>query len=64
MHIEFVLNILNLDILQGTVISVQELHPLMLGHAHQQGVQLSPTLDILYKKNALQLEPEWPINIC
>ena len=38
-----------LTLLQGTDITVQELHPLMLAHVHQQGVQHSNTVVTLYK---------------
>ena len=38
-----------LVLLQGTVITIQELYPFMLLLARQQRVQLSPTLVALYK---------------
>ena len=49
--------------MQDTDITVQELCPLMLAHAHLQAVQLSPTLVALYKYNALRLEPELHLHL-
>ena len=50
-------------IVQDSDITVLEFRPLMLVHEHQWGVQLNPA-QALYKKNALRLEPERPINVC
>ena len=35
--------------MQGTDITVQELHPLTYAHVHERGVQLRPALIGLYK---------------
>ena len=43
--------------MQGTDFTV-----LVLAHAHKKGIRQRPAIVALYKKNALRLEPEWPIN--
>ena len=42
-------NVENMETVQGTDITVQELCSLMLAHVHQQGVWLSPALVVLHK---------------
>ena len=37
------------SLLQGMDSTIQELHPFMPAHVHQQGVQLSPVLVARYK---------------
>ena len=50
--------------LQDADITVHKPHPLIGCACAQQGVLLRHALVDLCKKNALQLEPEQPINVC
>ena len=44
-------------------ITIQELHPFMLTHAHKGGMQLKPKVVALHKQNTLLLEPERSIKV-